>query len=85
MFDFVSMARRQAECTSRNFPAGKFVEALKFLSIRVFDTDAQTVAVRNAIHRAGIMGSNPTRGIDVCVRLFCVRALLCAGSGLATN
>jgi hypothetical protein len=28
---------------------------------------------------AGIVGSNPTRAIDVCVRLFCV------GSGLATG
>jgi hypothetical protein len=27
----------------------------------------------------GIVGSNPTRGMDVCVRLFCV------GSGLATG
>jgi hypothetical protein len=26
----------------------------------------------------GIVGSNPTRGIDVCLRLFCV----CVGSGL---
>jgi hypothetical protein len=27
----------------------------------------------------GIVGSNPIRGMDVCVRLFCV------GSGLATG
>jgi hypothetical protein len=31
------------------------------------------------------MGSNPTQGMDVCVRLFCVCAVLCAGSGLATG
>jgi hypothetical protein len=30
------------------------------------------------------MGSNPTQGMDVCVRLFCVCAVLCVGSGLAT-
>jgi hypothetical protein len=32
-----------------------------------------------------IMGSNPTRGMDVCVRLFCVYVVLCVGSGLATG
>jgi hypothetical protein len=26
---------------------------------------------------AGIVGSNPIQGIDVCVRLFCVCAVLC--------
>jgi hypothetical protein len=37
-----------------------------------------TVAVRSkawivvARSKAGVMGSNPTRGMDVCVRLFCV-------------
>jgi hypothetical protein len=31
-----------------------------------------------------IVVSNPTWGIDVCVHLFCVYAVLCAGSGLAT-
>jgi hypothetical protein len=33
----------------------------------------------------GIMGSNPTRDMDVCVLLFCVCALLCVGIGLATG
>jgi hypothetical protein len=32
-----------------------------------------------------VVGSNPTRGMDVCVRLFCVYVVLCAGSGLATD
>jgi hypothetical protein len=27
-----------------------------------------------------IVGSNPTWGMDVCVRLFYVRAVLCAGT-----
>jgi hypothetical protein len=27
--------------------------------------------------------SNPTQGMDVCVRLFCVCVVLCIGSGLA--
>jgi hypothetical protein len=34
---------------------------------------------------AEIVGSNPTRGIDVCLRLFCVCVVLCLGSGLATG
>jgi hypothetical protein len=33
----------------------------------------------------GIVGPNPTQGMDVCMRLFCVCAVLCVGSGLATG
>jgi hypothetical protein len=33
----------------------------------------------------GVVGSNPTLGMDVCVRLFLVCAVLCVGSGLATG
>jgi hypothetical protein len=33
----------------------------------------------------GIMGSNPTRGMDIWVRLFCVYVLLCVGRVLATG
>jgi hypothetical protein len=33
---------------------------------------------------AGIVGSNPTQVMDVCVHLFCVCVALCLGSGLAT-
>jgi hypothetical protein len=32
----------------------------------------------------GIVASNPTRGMDFCVRLFCI-CVLCVGSGLATG
>jgi hypothetical protein len=35
--------------------------------------------------KTGILGSNPTRGIDVCVRLFCVCIVLCAGISLAAG
>jgi hypothetical protein len=34
---------------------------------------------------AGIVGSNPTQGMDVCVRLFCVCVVVCVGSGLTTG
>jgi hypothetical protein len=43
---------------------------------------AWTVFVRS---NTGIVGSNHTWGIDDCVRLFCVCAVPCAGSGLATG
>jgi hypothetical protein len=33
----------------------------------------------------GVVDSDPTRGMDVCVRLFCVYVVLCVGSGLATG
>jgi hypothetical protein len=36
-----------------------------------------------ASSHAGIGGSNATLGMDVCLCLFCVCAVLCAGSGLA--
>jgi hypothetical protein len=53
---------------------------------------AITVATR-CIHKqsslarsnSGIVGSNPTEGMVVCVRLFCVCVVLCVGSGLATG
>jgi hypothetical protein len=43
--------------------------------------------VRTAFTRSntGVVGSNSTRGMDVCVRLFCICAVLCVGSGLATG
>jgi hypothetical protein len=31
------------------------------------------------------VGSNPNRGIDVCVRLFGIYVVLCVGIGLATG
>jgi hypothetical protein len=37
---------------------------------------AWTVFTRST---TGIMVSNPTRGMDVCVRLFCVNVFLCVG------
>jgi hypothetical protein len=43
---------------------------------------ASTVFARS---NTGIVGSNPTRGMDVCLHLFCVCVVLCVGSGLATG
>jgi hypothetical protein len=33
----------------------------------------------------GVVGSNPTGGMDVCVPLFCVCVVLCIGRGLAAG
>jgi hypothetical protein len=33
----------------------------------------------------GIVGSNPTQRMDVCLRLFCICVVLFVGSGLATG
>jgi hypothetical protein len=41
--------------------------------------------LRGLSHETGIVGSNPTRDTVFCVRLFCVFAVLCVGSGLATG
>jgi hypothetical protein len=48
-----------------------------------------TVAARSkpwnvfARSNTGFVGLNPTLGIDVCVRLFCVCVVLCVSTGLA--
>jgi hypothetical protein len=34
---------------------------------------------------AGIVGSNPTQGVDVCMRLLCGCFVLRVGNGLATG
>jgi hypothetical protein len=50
-----------------------------------------TVAARSkawtvfARSNAGIVGSNPTSGMDICLGLFCICIVLCVGSGLATD
>jgi hypothetical protein len=43
---------------------------------------ARTVFARS---NTGVVASNPTQGVDVCMRLFCVCAVLCVGRGLETG
>jgi hypothetical protein len=45
-------------------------------------SEASTVFSRS---KAGIVASNPTEGMDVCVHLFRVYVVLCLGSDLATG
>jgi hypothetical protein len=42
-----------------------------------------TLANAFALSDTGFMGSNPSQGMDVCMRLFCVYVILYIGSGLA--
>jgi hypothetical protein len=37
-----------------------------------------------SLSNTGVVASNPTGGIDVCVRLFCVCVVLCVVSRLST-
>jgi hypothetical protein len=55
------------------------IHATMFISVTRPD---QTVFARS---NTGIVGSNRTQGMDVCVRLLCVCVVLCVGSGLATG
>jgi hypothetical protein len=48
--------------------------AARFKSWTVFDRS-----------NTGVVGSNPTRGVDVYMRLFSVYVVLCVGRGLATG
>jgi hypothetical protein len=43
---------------------------------------AWTVIARG---NAGIVNSNPTQGMNVCVCVYAVCVVLCVGSGSATN
>jgi hypothetical protein len=43
---------------------------------------ARTVFARS---NTEVVGSNPTPGMFVCVRLFCVDVILCVRSGLETG
>jgi hypothetical protein len=47
------------------------------------DQSGRAVYVMNRLRP--LVDSNPTRGMDVCLRLFCVCVVLCVGSGLATG
>jgi hypothetical protein len=48
---------------------------------RRWEAKASTIFVSS---NTGIVGSNPNRGMNVCVRVFCVRVVLCVCIGLAT-
>jgi hypothetical protein len=64
----------QTEQDSRNSGLIQHLQAFNLETVMI------TVFYRS---NTGIVGSNPTRGMDVCVRLFLVCAFLRVGSGFA--
>jgi hypothetical protein len=62
---------------------GAFAKSMYSLS----DHTGRVVYGMNCIVRSntGIVDSNPTQGMDVCLRLFCVCVVVCVGSGLASG
>jgi hypothetical protein len=42
-----------------------------------YDSQGYGGGIRPRLHSGLFLGSNPTRDIDVCVRLFCVCVVLC--------
>jgi hypothetical protein len=79
----ISMTRKK--CLSQKHTQVVF-EYRWWLVVQCADHSSRAVA-RTVFARsnAGIVGSNLTQGMDVCVRLFCVCVVVCVGSGLATR
>jgi hypothetical protein len=78
----VRISCKQSNKTSGSIKHGKFLKHLRglwimFLAISLFKYFGPVFARSNP----RIVGSNPTKGMDVCVRLFSV----CIGSDLATG
>jgi hypothetical protein len=69
----------------------KSYDVLLFLRVSSYKEEPFTVAARSkawtvfACSNAGIVGSNPTQSMDVCLHLFYVYGVLRVGSGLATG
>jgi hypothetical protein len=66
------------------------MEEWRYIST-ILDLEQFTVAARSKAwavfvrSKAAIVGSNPTQGMDICLRLFSVCVVLCVGSGLVTG
>jgi hypothetical protein len=64
---------------------------LNKLPVSMAASKSITVAARSrawtifALSNTGVLGSNPTRGINICVRLLDVCVVLCIGRSLATD
>jgi hypothetical protein len=78
---------------TRNIPRVKYNDRniIYMLCIFVGLYGVLTVAAQSkawtvfARSNTGVVGSNPTRGMAVCVRLFSVYVVMCIGRGLATG
>jgi hypothetical protein len=93
VFFIISVCSGIKYCPSALDSAGIRVPALNIHKFTMFrwSSDPITVTTRSkagtifACSNTGIVGSNPTQGMDVCVRLSCVCVGLCVGSGIATG
>jgi hypothetical protein len=85
----IIISNYKCPASSIHFPSARCVSAA---NVVCRDTDTPiAVAARSgtwtvfARSNTGIVGSNPSRGMNVCARLFCVCVVLCVGSGLVTG
>jgi hypothetical protein len=80
-------SRKDLHCTC--FRDVSIIECIRVYYDHLKNGKPITVAARSkactvfARSNTGIVGSNPTRGTNVCVLLYCVCVVLCVGSGLA--
>jgi hypothetical protein len=79
-----------AALNEKRFKPGQIIYGTHIFIYGICDHMPITVATRSktrtvfARSNTGVVCSNPTRGMDVCVRLFPVYVVLCIGRGLAT-
>jgi hypothetical protein len=73
--------------TSNYWRGHEYVNLYIHLATFMPITVAARSKARNVFARsnAGIVGANPTRGMDVCVRLFSVSAVLYVGRGVSSD
>jgi hypothetical protein len=84
-------ARQNEENTIQTLNYGFRNKDIKYSKISRRSNWPIAVAVRSgawivfARSNTEVVISNPTRGMDVCMRLFCACVILCVSSGLATG
>jgi hypothetical protein len=88
-----TFALRMLLCAIWHAATSIYAVAFKFRSTKAGRIAAPPITVAawskvwtvSARSNTGIVCSNPTRGMDVRARLFCVCNVLCVGSGLVTG
>jgi hypothetical protein len=81
----------RSKLTGSSFTAKVDYYYYYYITITTLTPSPITVAARSNAwtvfdrSNAGVVGSNPTQGMDVRVRLFCVCVVLCVDCGLATG
>jgi hypothetical protein len=80
--DHVKMTMVPHDFTER-YASYEYSLVIYFLPITVAERSKSWIVFARS--KAGIVDSSPTRGMDVCVRLFCVCVALYVVRGLATG